>query len=77
MFTSFSKFFRKIFENQIALSKYKKLGNNLFLTKNVIRSMKNSKSFKNSFNVELLLLYFLNILKLNLRLDNTFFRNIL
>ena len=77
IFTSFSKFFRKQYKQKIVLKNYKQLRTNLFLKKEFRESFRNFQFKKNDFNSDLILLYFLNIVKLVIRLDNSLFRVIL
>ena len=73
IFTSFSKFFRKIFKYKNFLSRYKKIRGNLFFNQQFTESIKSSKSYKNELDTDLILLYFLNILKLTIRIENVLF----
>ena len=77
IFTSFSKFFRKQYKQKIILKNYKQLRTDLFLKKEFKESVRNFQFKKNEFNSDLILLYFLNIVKLVIRLDNSLFRVIL
>ena len=77
IFTSFSKFFRKQYKQKIVLKNYKHLRTSLFLKKEFKESVRNFQFKKNEFNSDLILLYFLNIIKLVIRLENSLFRVIL
>jgi len=76
-FTSFSKFFRKLFKYKIVLHKYKNLKRGLFLTKKIEESINNSRFGKNRSTSGIMLLYFLNILKLTMYLENNLYSVIL
>jgi hypothetical protein len=77
IFTSFSRFFRKVFKQKIILSKYKNLRADIFLTNEITESIRNFQFIKNGFSSDLTLLYFLNILKLTMQLENDLFQIIL
>lgn len=73
IFTSFSKFFRKISKHKNFVSRYKKVRGDLLCNKQFIESIKSIKPDKNELETDLILLYFLNILKLTVRIENVLF----
>lgn len=77
IFTSFSKCFRGLLKKNINSSKYNDLRLNLFLIKKLTKSVKDSQIKKINHNSDLILLYFLNSLKLTIRVENILFRNII
>ena len=77
IFTSFSKFFRKLINHKTFISRYKGVKKSINLTKNFINFTKNSKVLKKDYEFDLILIYLLNILKLNLHLENNLFQVII
>ena len=73
LFTSFSKFSRKIFKYKNFLSKYKDIRKEFFSKKQSTKFIDLLHFEKNGSNFDLILLYFLNILKLIIRVENDLF----
>jgi len=73
LFTSFSKFSRKIFKHKNFLSKYMDMRKEFFPKKKFTKFMELLHFEKNGLNFDLILLYFLNILKLIIRVENDLF----
>jgi len=76
-FTSFSKFFRTLLEFKLILSNYKNLKEKMILTGKIKEKLKNSKFDKNKSYSNIILLYFLSILKMTIGLENDLYPIIL
>ena len=72
-FNSYSVAFFLVTKYKNFLSRYKKIRGNLFFNQQFTESIKSSKSYKNELDTDLILLYFLNILKLTIRIENVLF----